>query len=159
VTLGGMRLRSLAALAATLALPGTALAAGVGGPPISKGPVEGFHSPGNHVACVTLLRYNRDGNAVRCGRKGSGRGRLLAWHGPSRKTRWRWPTKRSLHGFYYAAPPGRTLYLTGGTAKLNGNNSMLRCTFTGRDHVRCLNGDGHGIEAGRTYVRAVRINP
>jgi hypothetical protein len=151
-----MRLRSLAALAATLAVPGVAVAAG---PPITKGPVEGFHSPGNHVACVTLLRYNRDGNAVRCGRRGSGKGRLLAWHGPSRKARWRWPTKKSLHSFYYRAPLGKTLYLTGGTAKVDGNSSMLRCTYTGRDHVRCLNGDGYGIEAGRTYVRAVRINP
>jgi hypothetical protein len=154
-----MRVRSVAAIAVMLALPAAATAStGVGGPPITKGPAEGYHSSGNHVACVLLLRYNRDGNAVRCGRRGSSKGRLVTWHGPSRRIKWRWPTKRGLHGNFYAAPK-QTLYLTGGTAKLDGNDRMLRCRFTGRDHVQCLNGDGYGVEVTRTAVHAVRITP
>jgi hypothetical protein len=29
----------------------------------------------------------------------------------------------------------------------------------GRDHARCVNGDGYGVEVTRTAVHAVRINP
>ena len=152
-----MRARSLAVLAALLALPTAAFAAP--GPPVTKGPAEGYHSRGNHVACVLLLRYNRDGNAVRCGRRGSSQGRLVTWHGASRQIKWHWPTKKSLHNNFYTAPVGQTLYLTGGTAKLTGTDRMLRCLYTGRDHVRCINGDGYGVEVTRTAVHAVRISP
>jgi hypothetical protein len=161
VTLRRMRTWSLAAFAVVLALalPAAVSASGVGGPPVTKGPAEGYHSRGNHVACVLLLRYNRDGNAVRCGRTGSSKGRLVTWHGPSRQIKWRWPTKKSLHNNFYTAPVGQTLYLTGGTAKLTGTEAMLHCLFTARDHLRCVNGDGYGVEATRTAVKAVRISP
>jgi hypothetical protein len=143
-----MRRIALGALTALLALPAAASA----GPPITKGPAEGYHSPANHVACVLLLRYNRDGNAVRCGRRGSGTGVLLTWRGAARKVKWRWPTRLPE---FYKAPVGRTLYLIGGTAKIQGDRTMLRCTFTGRDHVRCLNRDGGGLDVTRTAARTL----
>lgn len=115
------------------------------GPPKTHGDVEGYHSPDNRVACVMVLRYDRAGNAVRCGRKGSGKGLLLASHGAAKTVRWRWPNARKLFSFT-PAPLNTTLYLVGGTAKLQGNAHMLRCTFTGRSHVRCLNGAGRGLD-------------
>jgi hypothetical protein len=142
-----MRRIALGAVTALLTLPAAASA----GPPITKGAAEGYHSTGKHVACVLLLRYNADGNAVRCGRRGSSSGRVVTWRGRSRTARWSWPTKLP---DFYLAPTGKTLYLTGGTAKLQGNKTMLRCTFTGSDHVRCLNGDGHGVDVTRSTLRA-----
>jgi hypothetical protein len=127
------------ALLATLALAVPA------GPPKTHGDVEGYHSPDNRVACVMILRYDRAGNAVRCGRKGSRHGLLLASRGAAKRVKWRWPDARKLFSFT-AAPPGKTLYLVGGTAKLHGNARMLRCTFTGRSHVRCRNGAGRGLD-------------
>ena len=114
-------------------------------PPKTHGDVEAYHSPDNRVACVMVLRYDRAGNAARCGHKGSRRGLLLASDGAARSVKWRWPDARRLFSFT-AAPPGKTLYLVGGTAKLRGNRQMLRCTFTGRSHVRCLNGAGRGLD-------------
>jgi hypothetical protein len=101
-----------------------------------------------------VLNYNAAGNAARCGRKGSGKGLLLSSDGAARAVKWRWPNAHKLYSFT-AAPPGRTLYLVGGTAKLKGNRRELRCTFTGRSHVRCLNGQGHGVDVTRTAVKKV----
>jgi hypothetical protein len=115
------------------------------GPPKTHGDVEAYHSPDNRVACVLVLRYDHAGNAVRCGHKGSGRGLLLPSDGAAKSVKWRWPDARRLFSFT-AAPPGKTLYLVGGTAKLRGNRHQLRCTFTGRSHVRCLNGAGRGLD-------------
>jgi hypothetical protein len=123
-----------------------ALALAAPGPPKTHGDVEGYHSPDNRVACVMILRYDTAGNAVRCGRKGSRHGLRLASHGAAQPVKWRWPDAHKLFSFT-AAPLGQTLYLVGGTAKLDGNAQMLRCTFTGRSHVRCLNGAGHGLDA------------
>jgi hypothetical protein len=132
-------------------LAALALAAG---PPKTHGDVEGYHSPDNRVACVMILRYDRAGNAVRCGRKGSRQGLLLASHGAARSVRWRWPDAHKLFSFT-PAPLGKTLYLVGGTAKLKGNAHELRCTFTGRSHVRCLNGAGRGLDVTRRRVKRV----
>ena len=120
-------------------------AAALAGPPKTHGDVEAYHSPDNRVACVMILRYDSAGNAVRCGHKGARRGLLLPSDGAARSVKWRWPDARKLFSFT-AAPRGRTLYLVGGTAKLRGNRHMLRCTFTGRAHVRCLNGPGRGLD-------------
>ena len=48
-------------------------------------------------------------------------------------------------------------YLSGGTAKLVGDKSTLRCRFlrTPSVRVRCFNGDGHSIEVTRTTLRRV----
>jgi hypothetical protein len=115
------------------------------GPPKTHGDVEAYHSPDSRVACVMVLHYDAAGNAVRCGRKGSGQGLLLASNGTARAAKWRWPNAKRLYSFT-AAPTGRTLYLVGGTAKLKGTRHQLRCTFTGRGHVRCVNGQGHGLD-------------
>ena len=130
-------------------LAALALAAG---PPKSHGDVEGYHSPDNRVACVMVLRYDAAGNAVRCGRRGSRHGLLLASDGAARSVKWRWPDARKLFSFT-RAPLNETLYLVGGTAKLQGNAHMLRCTFTGRSHVRCRNRAGSGLDVTRKRAR------
>jgi hypothetical protein len=56
---------------------------------------------------------------------------------------------------FFRARPGQTLYLVGGTAKLDGDDSTLRCTFT-RSSVRCLNGSGDGVSVSRTGTRRIR---
>jgi hypothetical protein len=129
-------------------------AVALAGPPKTHGDVEGYHSPDNRVACVMVLNYDAHGNAARCGRKGSSKGLLLASAGAARPAKWRWPDARKLYSFT-PAPLGRTLYLVGGTAKLKGNRSELRCTFTGSSHVRCLNGQGHGLDVTRHAVKRV----
>jgi hypothetical protein len=123
-------------------LAALALAAG---PPKTHGDVEAYHSPDNRVACVMVLRYDKAGNAVRCGHKGSRRGLLLATRGAAKPVKWHWPDAHKLFSFT-VAPPGKTLYLVGGTAKLEGNAHMLRCTFNGRSHARCLNAAGRGLD-------------
>jgi hypothetical protein len=129
-------------------------AVALAGPPKTHGDVEGYHSPDNRVACVMVLNYNAAGNAARCGRRGSGQGLLLASAGPAKTVKWRWPDKRKLFT-WVQAPAGRTLYLVGGTAKLNGNRHELRCTFTGASHVRCLNGQGRGVDVTRRAVKKI----
>jgi hypothetical protein len=130
------------------------LAAALTGPPKTHGDVEAYRSPDNRVACVMVLNYDSAGNAARCGHKGSTRGLLLSSRGTARAVRWRWPDAKKLFSFT-SAPLGRTLYLVGGTAKLNGNRHELRCTFTGRSHVRCLNGQGHGLDVTGRAVKRV----
>jgi hypothetical protein len=130
------------------------LAAALAGPPKTHGDVEGYHSPDNRVACVMVLHYDADGNAVRCGRKGSGKGLVLPAKRPAKAVKWRWPNPRKLFSFT-VAPAGRTLYLVGGTAKVKGNAHQLRCTFTGASHVRCLNGQGRGLDVTRKAVKRV----
>jgi hypothetical protein len=120
-------------------------AVALAGPPKTHGDVEGYHSPDNRVACVMVLNYDAHGNAARCGRKGSSTAKTV---------KWRWPDAHKLFSFT-PAPPGRTLYLVGGTAKLTGNRGELRCTFTGASHVRCLNGQGHGLDVTRKAVKRV----
>jgi hypothetical protein len=129
-------------------------AVALAGPPKTHGDVEGYHSPDNRVACVMVLHYDAAGNAVRCGRKGSGKGLLLPSDGPAKAAKWRWPDAHKLFSFTLA-PPGRTLYLVGGTAKIKGNARELRCTFTGAGHVRCLNGQGHGLDVTKRAVKRV----
>jgi hypothetical protein len=129
-------------------------AVALAGPPKTHGDVEGYHSPDNRVACVMVLKYNAAGNAARCGRKGSAKGLLLPASGPARSVTWRWPNAHKLYSFT-PAPAGRTLYLVGGTAKVKGNVHQLRCTFTGASHVRCLNGQGRGLDVTRKAVKRV----
>jgi hypothetical protein len=125
------------------------------GPPKTHGDVEGYHSPDDRVACVMVLNYDAAGNAARCGRRrGSAKGLLLPASGPAKTVKWRWPDKAKLFA-WVAAPTGRTLYLVGGTAKVKGNRHELRCTFTGRSHVRCLNGQGRGLDVTRRAVKRV----
>lgn len=125
-------------------------------PASAAGPVEGYHDPGNRVGCVMFQDFNSDGNAVKCGRRAGGRGLLLTAAGPARKASWRWP-KRSLKGLFFTATYGKTLYLYGGTAKLEGDSSVLRCVFKRRPsvRVRCTNGDGEAIEVTRRKVRRI----
>jgi hypothetical protein len=40
-------------------------------------PVEGYRSADSRVGCVMYQGFNADGNAVKCGRRGSSRGLLL----------------------------------------------------------------------------------
>jgi hypothetical protein len=124
------------------------------GPPKTHGDVEGYHSPDNRVACVMVLRYDAAGNAVRCGHKGSGKGLLLPSRGSARAVKWRWPNPDKLFS-WIPARSGQTFYLVGGTAKITGTRHQLRCTFSGRSHVRCLNGQGHGLDVTRRSVKRV----
>ena len=126
---GGMRRSATAAVAAALTL-GAAAA-----PASAARPVEGYHDAGNRVGCVMYQNFNSDGNAVKCGRRGGRRGLLLRSAGPSRKLPWRWPA-RTLERSFFTATYGQTLYLYGGTAKLEGDSSTLRCTFHRRPAVR-----------------------
>lgn len=123
-------MRILIAVAAALATitPAVAVAA----------PVEGYKSPNGKVACVYLRGYDANGSAVRCGKKGSSRGRLLTNKGAAKSVAWSWPAKQ-LGSSFFTAPTGKYLYLVGGTAKLTGDSKTLRCKFT-TSSVRCLNG-------------------
>ena len=125
-------------------------------PASAASPVEGYHDRGNRIGCVMFQNFNSHGNAVKCGRKEGDRGLLLTSAGPSRKASWRWPAW-SLKGLFFTASYGQTLYLYGGTAKLQGDSSILRCTFRRRPsvRVRCTNGDGYAIEVTRTKVRRI----
>jgi hypothetical protein len=114
-------------------------------------PVEGYRSADNRVGCVMYQGFNADGNAVKCGRRGSSRALLLTGDGAARRASWRWPAKQ-LGSLFFRARPGQTLYLTGGTAKLQGDVNTLRCTFA-RSSVQCLNASGDGIAVSRSGTR------
>ena len=116
-------------------------------------PVEGYRSADNRVGCVMYAHFNAVGNAVRCGRRGSARGLLLTSNGAARRATWRWPA-RELGSLFFSARPGQTLYLYGGTAKLEGDEGILRCTFT-RSSVRCLNGSDDGVRVSRVGARRI----
>ena len=118
-------------------------------------PVEGYRSADNRVGCVMYQGFNNDGNAVKCGRRGSSRGLLLTGKGAARRATWRWPAQQ-LGTLFFRARPGQTLYLSGGTAKLEGDESTLRCTFT-RSSVRCLNASGDGVTVSHSGTH--RITP
>jgi len=66
---------------------------------------------------------------------------------------WRWPAT-ALGKLFFSVVPGQTLYLYGGTAKLQGDDSVLRCRFT-RSSVRCTNRDGYAIAVGRSGTRSI----
>ena len=121
-------------------------------------PVEGYHDAGSRVGCVMFQNYDRYGNAVECGRRGRPGGLLLTSAGPSRRAAWTWPSRR-LRGRFFTAAYGVTYYLYGGTAKLRGDSSILRCVFRRRPtvRVRCTNGDGYAIDVTRTRLR--RLGP
>jgi hypothetical protein len=118
-------------------------------------PVEGYRTADGRIGCVMYQGFNSAGNAVKCGRRGSSRGLLLASDGSARSAAWRWPA-RSLGSLFFRTTPGQTLYLYGGTAKVEGDDSNLRCSFT-RASVRCLNGGGAGLTVTATGAR--RIQP
>jgi hypothetical protein len=119
-------------------------------------PVEGYHDPGNRVGCVMYQGYDRHGNAVKCGRNGGSRGLLLRSVGTARSKPWSWPAE-TLGNLFFTAKYGQTLYLYGGTAKLQGDDSILRCTFKKRPsvRVRCVNREGFGIQVTRGRVRRI----
>ncbi len=119
-------------------------------------PVEGYHDPGDRIGCVMYQHYDANGNAVKCGRRGGHKGLLLTSAGPSRKGAWRWPARR-LGSLFFTAGYGTTYYLYGGTAKFEGDSSILRCVFKRRPsvRVRCMNGDGYAIEVTRTKLRQI----
>jgi hypothetical protein len=116
-------------------------------------PVEGYRSADNRVGCVMYQGFNADGNAVKCGRRGSSRGLLLTGGGAARRASWRWPAAQ-LGSLFFRTRPGQTLYLTGGTAKVQGDEHTLRCTFA-RSSVRCLNATGDGIAVSRPRTRRI----
>ena len=134
---------------------GAVLAAAVWAAPAGAAPpVEGYHDPGGRVGCVLFQGFDRNGNAVKCGVKGGERGLMLRSAGSALSRPWSWPA-RSLGNLFFTATYGQTLYLVGGTAKLDGSGSDLRCTFKKRPsvRVRCLNGDGAGIVVTRSRLR------
>ena len=116
-------------------------------------PVEGYRSADNRVGCVMYQGFNAHGNAVKCGRRGSSRGLLLTGDGAARRASWQWPATQ-LGSLFFRTRPGQTLYLTGGTAKLQGDENTLRCTFA-RSSVRCLNASGNGIAVSRSGTRRI----
>jgi hypothetical protein len=127
-------------------------------PAAAARPVEGYHDRGGRIGCVMFQNYDRHGNAVKCGRRGRPGGVLLTSAGPSRRAAWTWPARR-LGGRFFTAAYGVTYYLYGGTAKLQGDSSILRCVFRRRPsvRVRCTNGDGYAIVVTRTRLR--RLEP
>lgn len=141
---------------AALATTGAALWAAA--PAAAAPPVEGYHDAGDRVGCVMYQGFDRNGNAVKCGGRDGSRGLLLRSAGAASSRPWSWPA-RSLGSVFFTATFGQTLYLLGGTAKLDGDESDLRCTFKRLPSVRvkCLNGDQRGIVVTRTRLR--RIGP
>ena len=132
------------------------MAAFTAAPATAATPVEGYHDRGDRVGCVMYQGFDRHGNAVKCGRKGRNRGLLLRSAGPARSKRWSWPARR-LGDLFFPATFGQTLYLYGGTAKLVGDDSTLRCTFKKRPsvRVRCRNRDGFAIVVTRNRLRRI----
>lgn len=123
---------------------------------VAATPVEGYHDAGDRVGCVMYQGFDRDGNAVKCGGRDGSRGLLLRSAGAATSRPWSWPA-RSLGDRFFIARYGQTLYLRGGTAKLDGDSSDLRCTFkrlpTAR--VKCRNEDRDGIVVTRNTVRRI----
>jgi hypothetical protein len=117
-------------------------------------PVEGYHDPGNRIGCVMFQAYDSHGNAVKCGRKGKPGGLLLTSAGRAHRDSWSWPARR-LGQVFFPVTYGTTYYLYGGTAKSQGDASILRCVFRREPsvRVRCTNGDGYGIRVTRTSLR------
>ena len=116
-------------------------------------PVEGYRTRDGRVACVMYQQFSAAGNAVKCGRRGYSRGLLLTSTGAARRAMWRWPAT-ALGKLFFSVVPGQTLYLYGGTAKVQGDDSVLRCRFT-RSSVRCTNRDGYAIAVGRSGTRSI----
>jgi hypothetical protein len=138
------------------ALLGTLVLALLGSAPAAADqPVEGYHDSGDRVGCVMYAHFDANGNAVKCGRRGGEHGLLLTSAGPARRKAWTWPARR-LGNLFFTASYGVTYYLYGGTAKLEGDRSILRCRFRRAPvRVRCTNGDGHAIVATRHGVRRI----
>ena len=123
--------------------------------PAQAADVEGYHDSGNRIGCVLIQGFDSHGNAVRCGaKKGGSRGLLLTSDGAARRVAWRWPASK-LGNLFFTAAYNTTYYLVGGTAKLEGSTSDLRCTFRRSPSVRvvCKNGDGRGIVVTKTKLR------
>jgi hypothetical protein len=141
-------------LAGALLLP--ALAATAAATPAlgAQAPVEGYRSPDGHVGCVLLQDYNKAGNAVTCGTRDGVRGVLVPSSGRARATSWRWPAT-TLGESFLTATWNRTLFLTGGTAKLTGSATTLRCAFTRPTTVTCLNRTGHGLVVTPEHIATV----
>ena len=141
---------------ALVAVGATFAAALPAAPVVAAPPVEGYHDRGDRVGCVMYQEYDRHGNAVKCGRDGGERGLLLRSKGAAGFKAWSWPA-RTLGDLFFTARYGQTLYLYGGTAKLEGDDSILRCRFKKRPsvRVRCLNGDGFGLLVTRNRLRRV----
>lgn len=136
-----MRGRLLRAAALSAAFAATACGSAAAA---ADDPVEGYRSPDGKVACVLFQDYDAKGDAVACGTKQGSRGVLLTGSGAARSTDWRWPAA-DLGDKLFAARWGRTLFLSGGTAKLTGTSATLRCTFQRPTSVVCLNRTGHGL--------------
>lgn len=144
-------------LAGALLLPTlTAAAALAAGPALAaQAPVEGYRSADGEIACVLYQDYTPAGDAVACGTADGTRGVLLTSSGRARSTAWRWPSG-TLGESLLTAKAGRTLYLTGGTAKLTGTTATLRCTFAKPTTVTCLNGKGYGLVVTPDHLATVR---
>jgi hypothetical protein len=139
---------------------GATVAVAMGAAPAGAAPpVEGYHDAGDRVGCVMYQGFDRHGNAVKCGFNGGDDGLLLRSAGAARTKPWSWPA-RSLGNLFFTTNYGQTLYLVGGTAKLDGTRRDLRCTFKKRPSVRvkCFNGDGDGIVVTRRSVRRISLS-
>jgi hypothetical protein len=117
-------------------------------------PVEGYRSPDSSVGCVLYQNFDSAGNAVKCGRRGSKRGLLLTSSGAAFSAKWAWPAK-SLGTLFFKAQYNQKLFLYGGTAKLQGDASILRCVFKRGAGVRCTNRGGYAVVVSRTGSRKV----
>src|SRR3954466_9515447 len=115
--------------------------------------VEGYHDRSDRIACVMVKRAS-GATAVRCGARGRSTGLLLGASGAARRVPWAWRADRPDID-YFTATYGKTLYLYGGTAKLVGDASTLRCTFPRSPSVRgrCRHGAGPEIVVTRPALR------
>jgi hypothetical protein len=113
--------------------------------------IEGYHDRGDRIACVMVKRAS-GATAVRCGARGRSKGLLLGSSGRARRVRWEWRTDRPDID-HFTVKYGQTLYLYGGTAKLEGDSKTLRCTFLRSPsvRVRCRN-RAHEIVVTRTRL-------
>src|SRR4051794_33749661 len=58
--------------------------------PAAAADVEGYHDPGDRIACIMVKRGD-GATAVRCGAHGRTRGLLLNGSGAARSAAWSWP--------------------------------------------------------------------
>jgi hypothetical protein len=109
--------------------------------------VDAFKTPSGRSACQ-LLKDANGASAVQCGPVTASTAYRLVETGRASRVPWEPPSSDAGPADY-----NRTLYLRGGTPKLDGGPTDLRCVVHENTGVECLNEDGHGF---RVSVQAQR---
>lgn len=101
--------------------------------------VDSFTTPSGRSSCQ-LLQATDGTNAVQCGRSAGTVAYRLATSGEASRVPWTPPADD-----VPAAAYDQTLYMRGGTPKLDGSPTDLRCVVHEDTGVECVNSDGHGF--------------